>query len=153
VVTRAGEEPEGSGGRLARAAVAGSALAALAALLAGGRWGEWVFAAAAVAMPVALCALGAVRRGRFGGPLAVALAVLLAVLAGSFLVLFLLRGRLPDGPWIAGLPLAPAVLLGGVWLLPLALVGLAYALTFERQGITEEDLARLRARRRETAER
>jgi hypothetical protein len=104
-------------------------------------------------MPVALSALGAARRGRLGRPLAVALAALLAILAGSFLVLFLLRGRLLDGPWIAGLPLAPAVLLGGIWLLPLALVGLAYALTFERHGLTEEDLARLRALRREAAER
>ena len=112
----------------ARIAVAAASFAALLALVAGGRWAEWTFAAAAVVFPVALSALGASRRGRLGRPLLLPLAGLLTFLAGSFFLLFLLRGHLADGPWIAGVPLAPAVLLVGVWLLPLALVGLAYAL-------------------------
>ncbi len=60
--------------------------------------------------------------------------------------MLLLRGRVLEAPWAAGLPLAAAIQLYGMWLAPLALVALAYALTFESFALRGEDLERLRRR-------
>jgi hypothetical protein len=57
--------------------------------------------------------------------------------------MLLLRGRVLDGPWFGGLPLAAAIQLYGVWLAPLLLVALVYALTFDRFALRQEDLDRL----------
>lgn len=119
------------------------ALAAPATLLAfcfGGAGGAWVAALSGAAFPVALMGLGAARRGRLGAlrwPL-LALGVLLA--GGLAAVL-----ALPDGgPDVAGLPLGTAIMIFGIIPVPLALVGLAYAATFERWTLREEDLERIR---------
>jgi len=61
--------------------------------------------------------------------------------------MLLLRGQVIDGPWFGGLPGAAAIQLYGLFLAPLLLVALTYALTFDRFGIREEDLERLAARR------
>lgn len=107
-----------------------------------------LFTLLAAAFPVALISLGAARGGRLE-PLKVPLAVLLALLVGSSLALLLLRGRVETAPWVAGLPLAAAVQLGGLFLAPLLLVALAYALTFDRfGGVSAEQLERLRSLRR-----
>jgi hypothetical protein len=119
------------------------ALAAPATLLAfcfGGAWGAWVAALAGAAFPVALMGLGAARRGRLGPIRWVLLAVGLVLAGGLAAVL-----ALPDGgPDVAGLPLATAILIFGIIPVPLALVGLAYAATFERWTLPEEDLERIR---------
>jgi len=109
---------------------------------------EVVFALLAVSFPVALMALGAARRGGLGAlrPVLIALAVLLN---GSVLALLGLRHGVVDGPWLGGMPLAAAVQVWGLWLGPLILVALAYALTFERLGIDQRDLDRLRRLRRD----
>jgi hypothetical protein len=109
----------------------------------GGRVGEVVFAGLAVGFPVALAIVGASRRGRLG-PLQIPLLLLLLVLEGSVLGMLALGGRLDELPWVGGLPLAAALQLYGMWLLPLPLVALAYALTFDRFTLTEDDLARVR---------
>ena len=109
----------------------------------GGRASEVVFATLAVAFPVALAAVGASRRGRLG-PLAVPLVALLVILEASVLAMLALRGRLEELPWLWGLPLPAAIELYGMWLLPLALVALAYALTFDSFTLRADDLERLR---------
>ena len=63
------------------------------------------------------------------------------------------RGHVLDGPWIGGLPMGAAVQLYGLWLTPLLLVALVYALTFDRFELTQEDLDRLEEHRRRTEER
>ncbi|RMH22310.1 MAG: hypothetical protein D6696_03740 [Acidobacteria bacterium] len=110
-----------------------------------GAWGEVLFTLLAAAFPVALIALGAARRGRLG-PLALPLALLLVILVAALAGMLALRGRVADGPWFGGLPLAAALELYGIFLLPLLLVGLAYALTFDRHFLPDGELERLRAR-------
>lgn len=105
--------------------------------------GSLLFALLAVAFPVGLIAVGAARDGRLG-PLAWPLGLLLLMLEGAMLGMVVLRGRVLELPWVGGLPLAAAIQLYGMWLAPLALVALAYALTFDRFTLTDEDLRRFR---------
>jgi hypothetical protein len=106
--------------------------------------GALLFTLLAVAFPVALIALGASRKGRLG-PLTAPLLVLLLILEGSALGMFLLRGRIMEVAWFGGLPLAAALEIYAMWILPLGLVALAYALTFESFNLTESDLRRIRS--------
>jgi hypothetical protein len=53
---------------------------------------------------------------------------------------FALRGQVEEGPWLLGLPIAAAIQLYGIGLLPLPLVCLAYALSFDRYGLRQEQL-------------
>jgi len=94
-----------------------------------------IFAVLAVAFPVALVVVGACRDGRLG-PLAWPLVALTLILEGSVVAMLWWRGRVADGPWVAGLPISAAVMI-------LLLVGLAYALTFSRFTLREEDLEAL----------
>ena len=112
------------------AALAVASAAMLAALLAGGDAAGAAFGLLAAAFPVGLIALALVRRRRLGRN-ALALAVLAVLLVGSTAAMLVLRGGGVDGPRLAGLPLSLAVLLGGIWLVPLLLTGLAHALTFD----------------------
>jgi len=82
------------------------------------------------------------RRGGLG-PLALPLIALLVFLEGCAVGMLLLRGQVLDGPWFGGLPAAAAVQLYGLWLVPLFLVALVYALTFDRFEMRQEDLDRL----------
>jgi len=103
---------------------------------------EYLFATLAGGFPVALIGLAAGRR-RGGTPLGGWLLGLLVLLEGATVAMLLLRGRVADGPWIGGLPVAAVIQLVGLWLAPLVLVGLVYALTFDRYELRDEDLARL----------
>ena len=111
----------------------------------GGPVAEVLFGLLSVLFPVALIALGAQRGGSLG-PLLWPLAALAAILAGCVAAMLLLRGRILDAPWLGGLPLATAVQVYGVFLLPLGLVSFAYAWTFDRFGLRQEDLDELRRR-------
>ncbi|MCU0235317.1 MAG: hypothetical protein MUE90_14955, partial [Thermoanaerobaculales bacterium] len=88
------------------------------------------------------------RLGGLGPPLALLLVLLEASVAG----MLLLRGRVADGPWIGGLPAAAALMVYGLWLAPLVVVALAYALCFDRAGLRTEDLDELARRFREPGE-
>jgi hypothetical protein len=105
--------------------------------------GGALFTVLAMAFPVALIVLGGARGERLG-PLGLPLLLLLAILELSSLGMLFLRGRVVEGPWLGGLPLAAALQIYGLWLGPLVLVALAYALTFDRFELREEDLERLR---------
>ncbi|MCP4662336.1 MAG: hypothetical protein GY856_43615 [bacterium] len=107
--------------------------------------GEVLFSLLAVIFPLALIALGAQKRGRLG-PLLAPLAVVTLHLLAGVVAMLALRGRVLDGPWLWGLPLAAAILVYGIFLLPLLLVSLSYALSFERYGLRAEDLEQLRRR-------
>jgi len=114
----------------------------LLSFLPGFRFGPVLFAVLAVAFPVALIALGAARQGRIG-PLMAPLTILLVILEGSLVGMLILRGHVVEGPWVAGLPAAAAIQLLGMWLMPLGLVALVYAITFDSFTLREEDLRRL----------
>lgn len=92
--------------------------------------------------PVALMVLGAARKGRLG-PITLPLVVVAVLLEGGLVAMLLLRGRVAEGPWIGGLPLAANVLIYGMWIVPFAIVALTYALTYDRFTLTDDDLDRL----------
>jgi hypothetical protein len=91
-----------------------------------------LFGFSGLALIPALIALGAARRGRLGS-LAAPLAILALLLAGSFTAMLVLPGTV-----------ATAVMLVGLWLLPLLLVSFLFAWDFRRFGLCDEDLRRLR---------
>jgi hypothetical protein len=49
------------------------------------------------------------------------------------------------GPLLLGLPLRTAIVLYGVGVVPIAILPLAYALTFDSSTLSEADLVRVRA--------
>lgn len=101
-----------------------------------------LFAVLVMAFPVALIAV-TVAGGDRGRALGWPLLALLVLLEGCALGMLALRGRVMTAAWIGGVPAAAAIQLVGVWLAPLLLVALAYALTFDRHELREEDLDRL----------
>ena len=105
-------------------------------------WAQAVFAVLVMATPVALIAVAVGRRGSLG-PLRWPLLVLLLFLEACVVGMLVFRGQVIDGPWFGGLPAAAAIQLYGVFLVPLLLVALAYALSFDRFEIRDEDLERL----------
>lgn len=128
------------------------ALGYAAAFLPGGTpaWAPWLLA---VGIPVALGAimiLGAAR-GRMGvGPLKYPFGFVVATLAvgfGAALVLPATEGPLSN-LWL-GLPARAAIVIYGIGLLPIIVLPVAYALTFESQTLNAEDVERVRALARE----
>lgn len=129
--------------------------ALLVASLVPGRTPDWGLALLSAAFPVALMALGAARRTpapggpRRPGALGWVLVALLVILEGAAIGVLALSGGAADGLGavrLAGLPVTTVIQVVGLWLLPLPLAALGYALTFERAGVTGEDLEHLRAR-------
>jgi hypothetical protein len=109
--------------------------------------GPWLMA---VMMPVTMFAmmiLGAVRDVRGLGPLAVPFVLVLALVAGGFLIALALPPERVDTPLLLGLPRRAAVILFGVGLLPLFVLPIVYALTFDKLTLTDDDIARVRAAR------
>lgn len=128
------------------ASVLGIGAAYGAAFLPGGapEWAAWIMAIGIAAMLVSIMALGAVRHGRLGR-LWLPFAFVFVVLAGGFGLVLALPPADPLDPalWL-GLPPRAAVVLYGIGLLPLLVVPLAYALTFDQMTLTDHDLARVR---------
>lgn len=109
-------------------------------------WAAWLMAMGTALLMVATTALGAVRAGRLGR-IWFALAFILVTVGGGFWwALALPAGESADAPLWLGLPHRAAVVLFGVGLLPLFIVPLAYAFTFDERTLSEADLARVRAR-------
>jgi hypothetical protein len=127
----------------ALALLALASLASLAAFLGAPR-APWLAALGGATFPVALIALGAMRRGRLQG-LGSSLALLWLLLAGGLAAALALPA---GGPDVAGLPLATALMIFVLVPVPLVGLGLLYAFSFERHGVTEEDLDRMRRWRR-----
>lgn len=106
-----------------------------------------IFAVLAASFPLALVALGVAGDGpaaRTSLAIKVGLVILLVFYEGCLLGVLALHGR--DAPWLFGLPLATALQLFGILLAPLPAVGLLYAWTFDRHGVSRRDLEELRAR-------
>ena len=114
----------------------------LALFLMPGPWAQVVFAMLVMGYPVALIVIAVGRRGSLG-PLGLPLLILLIFLEACTVGMVALRGHVLDGPWFAGLPLAAAIQLYGLFLTPLLFIALTYALTFDRFEMRQEDLDRL----------
>lgn len=106
-------------------------------------WSDGIFAVTVAIFPCALMLLGASRQGRGGlalWPIAILCGVLLATMAG----LFAFRSQGVDGPMWGGLPVAAAVQLYGLFLLPLVITSIGYAASFDRWNLDEDALEALR---------
>jgi hypothetical protein len=116
-------------------------------------WAPWLLA---IGIPVALGAimvLGAARGDRGVGPLRIPFAFVVATLAVGFGAALALPSS--EGPlsrlWL-GLPMRAAIVIYGVGVLPIFILPIAYALTFETQTLSAEDVERVRALARERAD-
>ncbi len=113
-------------------------------------WAPWLLA---LGIPISLGAimiLGAARGQRGIGPLKLPFLFVVAVLAIAFCAALALPST--EGPlsklWL-GLPARAALVIYGIGLLPIVVLPVAYALTFETQTLSAEDLERVRAIGRE----
>jgi len=120
-----------------------------AVLLVGAVWphpvSEIASLVAVASYPVALMALGASRGGRLG-PLRWPLLLLLLLLVSGMLAMRALHAGVAGGARVGGLPLALAIQLFGIGLLPLPLVCFFFARSFDGHWLRGEDLEALERR-------
>ena len=123
-----------------------------AAFLPGGppSWAPWLLA---LGIPIALGAimiLGAARGQRGIGQLKYPFAFVVMILAIGFCAALALPAT--ESPlsklWL-GLPARAAIVIYGIGLLPIIILPVAYALTFETQTLNADDVARVRELARE----
>lgn len=108
-------------------------------------WAPWALGMGTATVMVAASALGAARAGRGLGRLRVPLALVFLILAGGFAVALRVPPPDPANPVLfLGLPAGAAVVLLGIGLLPLLVLPVAYALTFEATTLSAADLERVR---------
>jgi hypothetical protein len=110
----------------------------------GASWGSWAMAIGTSLVLVAFMLLGLAKAGRALGLLWLVLGFTVLVCVMAFGAALLLS---PAGDTVlfGGLPRRAAIVLYGVGLLPLVVLPVAYALTFDRVTLSEADLARVRA--------
>lgn len=122
-------------------------LAYAAAITTGGvaTWTAWLMAIAAPFAMIAMIVLGAARTGRPLGGLHRVLgpfALVLLIMLGAFAAALLLPAAAE--PLLLGLPRRAAIVLYGVGVLPALILPIAYALTFDKVTLTDEDIERVR---------
>jgi hypothetical protein len=109
--------------------------------------GPWLMAIMVPLVMFATMILGAVRETRTLGRLTLPFLLVFVLVAGGFVVALLLPVEGADAALFLGLPARAAVILYGVGLLPLFMLPMVYALTFDTLTLTDEDIARVRAAR------
>lgn len=127
------------------------AVAYAAQLALGGttRWVVWTYLIGMSTTMLGMLVLGVARRGGGAGKLALPFLFIYAVLLAGFgLALGMGAESAADPLWL-GLPRRAAIVVYGIGVLPLFLLPLAYALTFESTTLRDEDLARIAALRRD----
>ena len=109
-------------------------------------WASVSLAIGANGVIMSLMALGAVRHDTLPRSLVWTFIGLFVLCAGAFVIALLLPAHEgAGGALVLGLPLRTAIVLYGVGVVPIAILPLAYALTFESSTLSDEDLARVRA--------
>jgi hypothetical protein len=108
-------------------------------------WAPWLLALGIPAALGAIMILGATREGRGVGSLKIPFAFVILMLVIGFGAALALPAT--EGPlsklWL-GLPARAAIVIYGVGLLPIFVLPIAYALTFETQTLSAEDLEKVR---------
>jgi hypothetical protein len=136
--------------RAALAAILTSALAIAAAygsaFLPGGApgWAPWAFVLGIACLLVAVMTLGALRPGKRMGPIVGPFALIWLILVGGFAAVLLLPPDPRGAGLLLGLPTRAAIVLYGIGLLPVLILPLVYALTFDAVTLNEADLERVR---------
>ena len=109
-------------------------------------WAPWLFALGVPGAIVSVMVLGAARgRGAgIGSLVAPMLFVGLALATGFGLALALPADEGASAKLLLGLPLRAAIILYGIGLMPIVVLPVAYALTFEKQTLNAADIERVR---------
>ncbi|MEP7000333.1 MAG: hypothetical protein ABI969_07625 [bacterium] len=116
-------------------------------------WAPISLAIGANGVIMTLMAIGAVRHDTMPRSLVWTFLGLFVLCAGAFVVALLLPAHEgPGGPLLLGLPMRSAIVLYSVGVVPIAILPLAYALTFESSTLSEDDLVRVRAAHASTRE-
>jgi hypothetical protein len=119
-----------------------------AAFMPGGtpKWAPWLLAIGIPAASCAIMVLGAARGSRGVGKLKIPFAFVFLVLAVGFcLALGLPANESSTSVLWLGLPARAAIIIYGIGLLPIVVLPVAYALTFDTQTLTQADIDRVRA--------
>ena len=108
-------------------------------------WAPWLLALGIPAALGSMMVLGAAR-GRTGiGSLKLPFLFVFVVLASGFcLALGLPAAETKGATLLLGLPVRAAIVIYGIGLLPIVVLPVAYAITFDTQTLSEEDIARVR---------
>lgn len=108
-------------------------------------WAPWLLAIGIPAALGAMMVIGAARGSRGIGKLKLPFLFVFVVLALGFcLALGLPANEGQGGSLLFGLPLRAAIVIYGIGLLPIVVLPVAYALTFDTQTLNESDIARVR---------
>lgn len=107
-------------------------------------WAPWALMIGTSTIMLAMMVLGASRRGAGIGRLVVPFAAMFAVMVVGFGAALVMPSDVAGSPLWLGLPRRAAVVLYGVGVLPLFVLPIAYALTFESMTLSEADLERIR---------
>lgn len=107
-------------------------------------WAPWLMAGGTAGALVAAMALGAARAGRIGRLAYPFAFVFLALVVGFGLALGLPSAEAAEPALWLGLPPRAAVVMYGIGFLPLLVVPLAYALTFDELTLSSADWERIR---------
>jgi hypothetical protein len=124
------------------------AVAYATALLPGGSppFAPWIFALGTASSMVAVLILGAARKGAGLGALKWVFAFCFVSVAGGFAVALMAPPVTATSRLWLGLPAGAAAILFLVGLVPMLILPVAYALTFDRVTLAGEDLEDIRAR-------
>jgi len=115
-------------------------------------WAPWLLALGIPGALGSIMALGAAR-GRAGiGKLKIPFAFVFIVLTAGFSLALGLPDETADSRLWLGLPLRAAIVIYGIGLLPIVVLPVAYALTFDTQTLSQSDIDRVRELAREIAE-
>ena len=128
-------------------ATAAIAVAYASAFAPGGApvWAAWLLGFGIPGALGGIMVLGAAREGRGVGRLALPFAFVIVTLAVGFgLALGLPANEGPASTLWLGLPLRAAIVIYGIGLMPVVVLPVAYALTFETQTLTADDVERVR---------
>ncbi|MBA3890919.1 MAG: hypothetical protein H0X64_10335 [Gemmatimonadaceae bacterium] len=109
-------------------------------------WAPWLMAVGTAMAMVSAMLFGASRADRALGPLAWVFGAAFVVIAGGFCLALALTPPAGGEPIWFGLPRRAAILIYGIGLLPVFLLPVAYAMTFDRVTLSDADLASFRAR-------
>lgn len=119
-----------------------------AAFMPGGAppWAPWLLAVGIPAALGGIMALGAARGSAGIGKLKFPFAFVIIVLTAGFCLALALPADegLQSTLWL-GLPVRAAIVIYGIGLLPIVVLPVAYALTFDTQTLSQSDIDRVRA--------
>lgn len=108
-------------------------------------WAPWLLAFGIPVVLVAIMVMGAARGRRGIKKLVVPFAFVGILLTVGFcLALGLPANESADSSLVFGLPLRAAIVIYGIGLIPIVVLPVAYALTFETQTLSAEDLEKVR---------